>query len=205
MNLRPLLVLAIGIVIGYSGIIPKNTIKLNSSAIKLALFALFIVIGIDMGREKRLWESLKELKSRVFMIAFAGLTGSLAGGAVASLLTNTPFSTGMASAVGSGYYSITTLMLKEVAGPSQALIGFLSNLLRELIVIAGMPLIAKIWGKAGCVGAAGATAMDTALPFIIKSVGKEIGVLSFASGVIITITVPFLVPAIYRILSSLGW
>ena len=180
-------------------------IELNSSAIRLTLFALFIVIGIDMGREKRLWESLSELKGRVFAIAFAGLAGSILGGTIASILTGTPFSTGVASAAGSGYYSITTLMLKEVAGPSQALVGFLSNLLRELIVIVGMPIIAKIWGKAGCVGAAGATAMDTALPFIIKSVGKEIGVLSFASGVIITILVPFLVPTIYRLLYALGW
>lgn len=202
MNLKPLLVLIIGIAIGYLNILPINLERLNSIAIKATLLGLFIAIGIDVGKDPKLWESVKLLKSKVLLIVITGLSGSLLGGFLASLLINLPLSTGVAAAAGSGYYSITTLMLKEVGGPEQALIGFLSNLLRELIVIVGMPLIAKLFGKAGSVAAAGATAMDTALPFIIKSVGKEIGILSFASGVVITILVPFLVPAIYRILSN---
>lgn len=202
MNLKPLLVLIMGIVIGYLNILPINLERLNSIAIKATLLGLFIAIGIDVGKDPKLWESVKLLKSKVLLIVITGLSGSLLGGFLASLLINLPLSTGVAAAAGSGYYSITTLMLKEVGGPEQALIGFLSNLLRELIVIVGMPLIAKLFGKAGSVAAAGATAMDTALPFIIKSVGKEIGILSFASGVVITILVPFLVPAIYRILSN---
>lgn len=202
MNLKPLLVLIMGIAIGYLNILPINLERLNSIAIKATLLGLFIAIGIDVGKDPKLWESVKLLKSKVLLIVITGLSGSLLGGFLASLLINLPLSTGVAAAAGSGYYSITTLMLKEVGGPEQALIGFLSNLLRELIVIVGMPLIAKLFGKAGSVAAAGATAMDTALPFIIKSVGKEIGILSFASGVVITILVPFLVPAIYRILSN---
>lgn len=202
MNLKPLLVLIMGIAIGYLNILPINLERLNSIAIKVTLLGLFIAIGIDVGKDPKLWESVKLLKSKVLLIVITGLSGSLLGGFLASLLINLPLSTGVAAAAGSGYYSITTLMLKEVGGPEQALIGFLSNLLRELIVIVGMPLIAKLFGKAGSVAAAGATAMDTALPFIIKSVGKEIGILSFASGVVITILVPFLVPAIYRILSN---
>lgn len=202
MNLKPLLVLIMGIVIGYLNILPINLERLNSIAIKATLLGLFIAIGIDVGKDPKLWESVKLLKSKVLLIVITGLSGSLLGGFLASLLINLPLSTGVAAAAGSGYYSITTLMLKEVGGSEQALIGFLSNLLRELIVIVGMPLIAKLFGKAGSVAAAGATAMDTALPFIIKSVGKEVGILSFASGVVITILVPFLVPAIYRILSN---
>ncbi len=203
MNLKPLLILTTGVIVGYLNLIPESLIQLNSKAIKAALFALFIAIGMDMGKDDKLWESLKELKGSVIYIALTGLMGSLMGGALASLLVNIPLSTSVASAAGSGYYSITTLMLKEVGGPEQALIGFISNLLRELMVIVGMPFIAKIWGKAGAVAAAGATAMDTALPFIVKSVGKEVGILSFASGVILTLLVPFLVPTLYKILSTL--
>jgi len=194
-----------GIAIGYLNPFQENMNELNSTAIKLALLCLFLTIGVDMGKDPKLWDSIKLLKRETFMIASAGLLGSLLGGAIASLLSNTPLSTSLASAAGSGYYSITTLMLKEVGGAEQALIGFISNLIRELLVIVGMPLIVKIFGRAGAVAAAGATAMDTSLPFVIKSAGKEIGILSFASGVVISILVPFLVPTIYRILSNLGW
>lgn len=204
MNIKPLFVLIVGVLLGYIGLIPKELLQLNSTAIKIALLALFIAIGIEMGKDSKLWDSLKELKSSAIYISLVGLLGSMLGGALAHILTGIPLSTSVASAAGSGYYSITTLMLKEVGGPEQALIGFLSNLMRELMVIIGMPLIAKLWGKYGCVAAAGATAMDTSLPFIIKSVGKEIGILSFATGVILTLLVPFIVPGIYRILSSLG-
>ncbi|KUK13623.1 MAG: lysine exporter LysO family protein [Synergistetes bacterium] len=205
MNFKPLLILFMGIAIGYLNPFQENMNELNSTAIKLALLCLFLTIGVDMGKDPKLWDSIKLLKRETFMIASAGLLGSLLGGAIASLLSNTPLSTSLASAAGSGYYSITTLMLKEVGGAEQALIGFISNLIRELLVIVGMPLIVKIFGRAGAVAAAGATAMDTSLPFVIKSAGKEIGILSFASGVVISILVPFLVPTIYRILSNLGW
>lgn len=204
MNIKPLLILLTGIVIGYLSPLQGNMAELNSIAIKLALLGLFLSIGIDMGKDPKLWDSIKSLKTETLTITTAGLMGSLLGGAIASLISNTPLSTGVASAAGSGYYSITTLMLKEVGGPEQALIGFLSNLMRELLVIVGMPLIVKIFGRAGAVAAAGATAMDTSLPFIIKSAGKEIGILSFTSGVIISILVPFLVPAIYTFFLKLG-
>ncbi|MCS7232650.1 MAG: lysine exporter LysO family protein [Synergistetes bacterium] len=205
MDPKPLLVLSTGIIIGYLNILPIGIKNFNSIAIKGALLALFIAIGIDMGKDSKLWESIKSFRKDIFTITFTGLAGSLLGGVFASLLLKIPLSIGVASAVGSGYYSLTTLILKEIGGPEQALIGFFSNILRELIVIVGMPLIAKFFGKSGSIAAAGATAMDTALPFIIKSVGKEIGIFSFTSGVIITILVPFLVPTIYRILSNFGW
>jgi len=41
--------------------------------------------------------------------------------------------------------------------------------------------------------------MDVALPFITKSAGREIALLSFASGVVVSVLVPVMVPLSYQI------
>lgn len=80
MNFKPLLILFMGIAIGYLNPFQENMNELNSTAIKLALLCLFLTIGVDMGKDPKLWDSIKLLKRETFMIASAGLLGSLLGG-----------------------------------------------------------------------------------------------------------------------------
>ncbi len=72
-------------------------------------------------------------------------------------------------------------------------IALLANISREVITLLLAPLFARITGKLSPIASGGATSMDTTLPIIIKSSGKEYLIHSMIHGVILTILVPFLV------------
>jgi uncharacterized membrane protein YbjE (DUF340 family) len=61
------------------------------------------------------------------------------------------------------------------------------------------PLLVKLFGRWGAVAVAGATAMDTSLPFIVKNAGREMAIAAFVSGVLLTVAMPVLVPLCYKI------
>ena len=80
-------------------------------------------------------------------------------------------------------------------------IAFLSNIFRELLAIFLIPVIAKKIGSFESVSVAGATAMDSVLPIINKSNPAEISIISFYSGLVISIIVPILIPILVNIFS----
>ncbi|HEY3422781.1 MAG TPA: LysO family transporter, partial [Methanocellaceae archaeon] len=58
-----------------------------------------------------------------------------------------------------------------------------------------LPLVVKYFGKIVAVAPGGATSMDTTLPIIVRYAGSEVSVISFVSGVVLSVLVIFLVPA----------
>jgi uncharacterized membrane protein YbjE (DUF340 family) len=198
---KPLLILLAGTALGASGFLPEGFEALMGPLLKGALVLLFLAIGLDMGKEERLWESLRSLKPSTLLMPVAALIGSVGGGILVGVAVGLPVGLAAAASAGCGYYSITMILLKEAAGVEAATIGFFANLAREILIIVAMPLVVRLFGKSGAVGAAGATAMDTALPFIVRSAGKEVAVFSFLSGVVLTLLIPFAVPLLYRLLS----
>jgi uncharacterized membrane protein YbjE (DUF340 family) len=198
---RPILVLAGGVAAGALGLIPQSWGPLIDGGVQAALAALFVCIGIEVGRDEQFFSTLSGLRTSSLITPAASLLGSILGGGAAAALMGFPVALGAAAGAGCGYYSITSILLKEIAGPEAAAVGFLANMLRESAIIVAMPLFVRFLGPKGAVGAAGATAMDTALPFIIRSAGKSVALLSFASGIVLTLVVPFVIPFLYRILS----
>ncbi|MGL4538299.1 MAG: LysO family transporter, partial [Cetobacterium sp.] len=83
--------------------------------------------------------------------------------------------------------------------PELGSVAFLSNVFREVLAILTIPLIAKSIGSFESISTAGATAMDTLLPVINKSNSSDISVIAFFSGVVLTTSVPVLVPLIVNI------
>ncbi|WP_198468317.1 lysine exporter LysO family protein [Acetomicrobium sp. S15 = DSM 107314] len=197
MELRALAFLASGILVGYSGL-AEWAFTVSDKIVSWLLLFLFFFIGADMALKGSLGELLR-LKGREIFLPFASLLGGAAGGFLAGWMAGASLPLATASGIGSGYYSITTVLLKEMADPTSATIGFLVNLMRECLVIAAAPFLVRLFGKHGTVGIAGATAMDVALPFITKSAGGEIALLSFASGVVVSVLVPVMVPLSYHI------
>ena len=65
--------------------------------------------------------------------------------------------------------------------------------MREIFSILAIPFAAKHIGYVECAALPGAAAMDTVLPV---AVGPRITVYSFTSGVVLTLLVPALVPAV---------
>ncbi len=200
-DIKPVLVLLAGIALGVLHLVPEAFFSFSDIALKITLLFLFICIGLDMGKDEKLWASLKDMDWRTMSLPAAAFAGSIAGGILTGLAVGLPMAVSAAASAGCGYYSITMIILKEVSTLDAATLGFISNLVREMSIIVGMPLAVRYLGKNGAIGAAGATAMDTALPFIIRSAGREIAVLSFISGVVLTLLIPFAIPVVYRLFS----
>ncbi|MBN1334013.1 MAG: lysine exporter LysO family protein [Synergistales bacterium] len=199
MSFMPVILLCIGIFLGVSGIIPPKFLQGTDNLIKGLVILLCFVIGMDMGKDQMLWKNIRSMGRRAFLIPVISLTGSILGGITVGIIAGIPLAIASAASVGSGYYSLTTVLLKQLAGPEAATIGFISNLLRELLVMTTMPIFVKYFGRNGAVCIAGATAMDTSLPFIVRSAGKQMALAAFVSGVLITVAMPILIPLCYRL------
>lgn len=188
----------IGILLGY---FTKSYINFDISLlIQFGLYLLLFFIGIDIGKNDNILNDLKKLNKKVLFLPFITIISSLAGGAVASILLSLSVGESVAISAGMGWYSFSAIELSKVSVELGG-IAFLSNIFRELLAIFLIPIIAKKIGSFESVSVAGATAMDSVLPIINKSNPAEISIISFCSGLVISIVVPILIPILVNIFS----
>lgn len=183
------------------GCFTKSYINFDISLlIQFGLYLLLFFIGIDIGKNDNILNDLKKLNKKVLFLPFITIISSLAGGAVASILLSLSVGESVAISAGMGWYSFSAIELSKVSVELGG-IAFLSNIFRELLAIFLIPVIAKKIGSFESVSVAGATAMDSVLPIINRSNPAEISIISFYSGLIISIIVPILIPILVNIFS----
>ena len=188
----------VGILLGY---FTKSYINFDISLlIQFGLYLLLFFIGIDIGKNDNILNDLKKLNKKVLFLPFITIISSLAGGAVASILLSLSVGESVAISAGMGWYSFSAIELSKVSVELGG-IAFLANIFRELLAIFFIPVIAKKIGSFESVSIAGATAMDSVLPIINKSNPAEISIISFYSGLVISIVVPILIPILVNIFS----
>ena len=188
----------VGILLGY---FTKSYINFDISLlIQFGLYLLLFFIGIDIGKNDNILNDLKKLNKKVLFLPFITIISSLAGGAVASILLSLSVGESIAISAGMGWYSFSAIELSKVSIELGG-IAFLSNIFRELLAIFLIPIIAKKIGSFESVSVAGATAMDSVLPIINRSNPAEISIISFYSGLVISIIVPILIPILVNIFS----
>ena len=188
----------VGILLGY---FTKSYINFDISLlIQFGLYLLLFFIGIDIGKNDNILNDLKKLNKKVLFLPFITIISSLAGGAVASILLSLSVGESIAISAGMGWYSFSAIELSKVSIELGG-IAFLSNIFRELLAIFLIPIIAKKIGSFESVSVAGATAMDSVLPIINRSNPAEISIISFYSGLVISIVVPVLIPILVNIFS----
>ena len=68
--------------------------------------------------------------------------------------------------------------------------------MHELLSIVAVPVVARKLGYIEAVALPGATAMDTVLPVVVSATCDRMAIYSFASGVVLSLSVPVLIPAI---------
>ena len=186
----------VGIILGY---FTKSHINFDISLlIQFGLYLLLFFIGIDIGKNDNILNDLKKLNKKVLFLPFITVISSLAGGAVASILLSLSMGESVAISAGMGWYSFSAIELSKVSVELGG-IAFLSNIFRELLAIFLIPIIAKKIGSFESVSVAGATAMDSVLPIINRSNPAEISIISFYSGLVISIIVPILIPILVNI------
>ncbi len=184
--------LLLGVFYGLSNLVfyPVDWISENSHFV---LYVLLFLVGITVGGSRGLLGKLKQYRARVFIIPFGIVVGSVAGGLLCAPLVGMSFPTGGAIASGLGWYSLSGIMMTEIAGAQVGSITFMSNLLREILSFFAIPFIARFLNYPTCLAPAAATSEDTTLPMLIRCTNGETVVLAVLSGVICSACVPVLI------------
>ena len=172
----------------------------TEKAIDYALYGLLLMVGINLGADPRFPEIIRSIRPRIFFIPLSTLAGTTLGVMAYSLLFDArPFGEILAVGFGFGYYSLSSVILTQLSGDELGLIALLANISREVITLLFAPFFAKLTGKIGPIAAGGATSMDTTLPIILKSSGKQYLIHSMVHGVILSVLVPILVSFAFQL------
>jgi uncharacterized membrane protein YbjE (DUF340 family) len=191
-----LLALAIGIVIGFSGIVP-GPVSGNMDTVLMALLCLLLfIIGVDLSQNRNVVTEIRRVGARLLFIPLLIAAGSITGALMISLAIGLTPSYGMAIGAGFGWYSLSSALLAPISGGEIGIMALLTNILREMLSIIMLPFVVHYLGKTAAVAPGGATTMDTTLPFVVRYAGSEMSILAFVSGVILSLLVVFLVPAL---------
>ena len=191
---------AAGVLTGFSGIVPDSwDIGL---AARIILYVLIFQVGLGLGADGGLARVRKSLTPRILMLPVCTVVGTvlfsaLAGLAISAWSTKDCISVGC----GFGYYSLSSIIIsgmKEASlGPdgaaALAALALMTNMTREILSIAGAPLLVRLCGRTAPVVAAGVTSMDSALPAISRSAGADIVPVALVHGMVLEVATPVLV------------
>ena len=184
----------LGILAGRFALPPEITVYCDS-VISFGLYLLLFMVGIGIGKEGTFFDDIKAVGFRILLLPAAAAAGSLCGAAVAGLFLPLEVKSAVAAASGLGWYSLAPTLLASYSMTVSA-VAFLSNIMREIFSILAIPLVARFVGYVECAALPGAAAMDTVLPVVVGATHERITIYSFVSGVILTLLVPVLVPAV---------
>lgn len=184
--------LVMGVLLGFSHVIPESALGGVAFGSRWLLIALLFLVGIDVGANKEVLRDLRKMGVRILVLPLAITAGSLLGGVAVSLLQDVSVYESLAVASGMGYYTLSSIILTQAVGSTLGTLAFLSNIFREILTVITCPVLARI-SRLAPVASGGATSMDTTLPVIIQCTSKTVGILAVISGVVITLLVPFLV------------
>ncbi|MFZ5351152.1 MAG: lysine exporter LysO family protein [Bacillota bacterium] len=161
--------------------------------IDFGLCLLLFFVGMDIGRNKDVLKQIKINGVKVLLVPLMVALGSITGSVAAGFIVGLPVNESSAIGAGFGWYSLSAIELAKYNAQTSAL-AFITNVCREIIALMSIPYIAKYIGKFESIAPAGATAMDTSLPVISRATDGNTAVISFITGVVLSLLVPILVP-----------
>lgn len=183
-----------GILLGYF-VFPPFMIELSSQFITYGLCVILFFVGIDMGRQGNVWQDIKSAGWRVLSIPVAVVLGTFTAAAITSIFLPFSVKDTILATSGFGWYSLAPMLLADYSATVSAL-AFLSNVMREVMAIVLIPIVATKIGYIETVSLPGACGMDTLLPVVVKATHDRIAIYSFVTGVVLSLLVPILIPAI---------
>ncbi len=168
------------------------------------LALLLFTIGYEVAQDGSWWVRAWQDRKRAILLPLTVLLASLAGGALAGWVVRLPVAQSLVMGGGMGWYSMSAVLVGQSYGYAAGALAFLANLFRELMVLLAAPWLLRWGGAGGLIGAAGATAMDSTLPVIVRVAGSKWAVLSLISGMILSLLVPFITLLVVSILGGGG-
>lgn len=187
-----------GIFFGYT-LLPEAWTPMMDQVSTLLLGLLIFSVGIDIGGNKA---ALKDIKSKGKMlggVTSAVIIGSAVGGLITGWIFQMPANTSLAISAGYGWYSLSGILLKNMANAEIGAIAFMSNVFREMMAFVLIPFLALRVNHLTSIAPPGATSMDTTLPIISRATNPDIAVVAFLNGLILSTLVPILVPFFYAL------
>ena len=194
-----ILSLIIGIVYGQFFLEPRYAVNFSYLS-DIALVVLMFSVGISVGANKQVFHKIKEHHIKILIIPIGIILGSVAGGFLCSILMDMPLNVSVAITSGLGWYSLSGVLITDLAGADLGTIAFLANLFREILSFMLIPLVAKYCNHYTAIAPAAATSEDTTLPVLIKYTSEEVVIMAVINGVICSMMVPVLTNLFYRIL-----
>lgn len=177
-------------------LLPDAAVAHCGTVIRWGLYLLLFLVGLDMGRQGSLIPGYSGRRgSGVLLVPLAVMAGTFAVTALVGLFLPLGPKDCVAAAAGFGWYSLAPTLLAPYSLTVSAT-AFLSNIMHELFSIVAVPIVAQKLGYIEAVALPGATAMDTLLPVVVSATADRMAIYSFASGLILSLAVPVLVPAI---------
>ncbi len=188
---------AAGLLLAVFGIIPN---EFDFSAIsKYILYLLMFLVGMSLGLDKTLIQTIKSQPARMLLLPLSTFAGTFAGALLAwgilelatiwggkgMVLADT-----LSVSAGFGYYSLSSILLNEARGAEIGTMALAANIIRELATIAFAPLMVRRFGPLAPISSGGATTMDTTLPVIQRYSGNGYVPLSIFHGVVVDFSVP---------------
>ena len=187
----------LGVVTGKAGLLP-DSLPLGTS-LEWTLLLLMLFIGLSFGSDPKLRDIIRSVNPRLLIVPLTTIAGTFLGIAIYNLLfSQLQPRDAFAVGAGFGYYSLSGILISEFSGEKMGIIALLANVTREIITLLFAPLIVRVFGKTAAVSSGGATSMDTTLPVILKSSGKDYLIISLFHGIVLTILVPFIITLLYR-------
>ncbi|MFW6181542.1 MAG: lysine exporter LysO family protein [Spirochaetota bacterium] len=179
-----------------AGLVPGFPHRLADPRMVERLVVLLVfLVGTGAGSNTRVWTLLGRAHVRVALVPLACVAGTLLGaGAVSLALPGLGLHEALAVGSGFGYYSLSSVIISGIAGSTLGTVALISNLLREVLTLAGSPAFAALFGRLAPIAAGGATSMDVTLPAITGASGREYAVIALFNGMVLTLLVPVLVP-----------
>lgn len=184
----------LGMAAGYF-VLPQAVVSHCGQVIQLGLYLLLFLVGLDMGRQEGMLESIRKAGFSVLLVPVAVMVGTFAVTALAGLFLPLGPKDCVAASAGFGWYSLAPTLLAPYSLTVSAT-AFLSNIMHELFSIVLVPIVAQRLGYIEAVALPGATAMDTVLPVVVSATDQRMAIYSFTSGAVLSLSVPLFIPAI---------
>ena len=125
-----LLCFAAGVLCSYWGIIPEC----DDSLSLYILYVMMFLVGIGLGSDlTALSAPIKKYKFQILLIPLSTIVGTIAACCLFSLFCPVPLRETVAIGCGFGYYSLSAILLNELAGADIGTIALICNLSRELL------------------------------------------------------------------------
>ena len=183
--------LVAGVFLG-NWILPKEAVDFLTGHSEHVLYVLMFSVGISVGANRGVFQKLREHHVKILLIPIGVILGSILGGIVCSLFLGESMRDSLMIVSGLGWYSLSGVLVTELAGAKIGTIAFLCNLLREIFSFMIIPVVVKYFNGYAAIAPAAATSEDTTLP-MLKYTSGEVVMMAVLNGIICSAAVPVLI------------